>query len=100
MTVRLDLTRPEEPLELRSRLRQMAFESAQDGPSVHQRNIGEWLWECWRASLEPARMDRETFFDVVDGYRRELWFWLVGDRGWDQMLSGLAGRVSRRLPSS
>jgi hypothetical protein len=43
-------------------------------------------------------MDREAFIDVVVGYGRELWLWLMGERQWGQFLDGLAGRVTRRLP--
>jgi hypothetical protein len=67
------------------------------GSSSFQSFFGAWLWERWRATLEPVGIAREAFIDVVAGYRRELWLWIVGDRGWEQMLSGLAGRVSRRL---
>jgi hypothetical protein len=44
-------------------------------------------------------MDRETFVDVVTAYGRELWLWLMGERQWDEFVTGLAGRVSRRLPA-
>jgi len=58
-----------------------------------------WLWDQWRPSLEPAGIDRESFIDIVVAYRRELWFWLMGERGWEPFVTGLAGRVARRLPS-
>jgi hypothetical protein len=60
--------------------------------------IGVLLWERWRPSLEAAGMDREAFVDVVVGYGRELWLWLMGERRWEQFIEGLAGRVVRRLP--
>ncbi len=31
-------------------------------------------------------------------YKRELWLWLAGDRQWLPFLTGLAGRVVRRMP--
>ncbi len=43
-------------------------------------------------------MGREAFVDVIISYRREVWLWLMGERTWDQCVSGLAGRVARRLP--
>jgi len=49
-------------------------------------------------ALEPLSMDREAFVDVIISYRRELWLWLIGERTWEQCISGLAGRVARRLP--
>ena len=60
--------------------------------------VALWLWEAWRPSLEPAGMSREAFVEVVMGYRRELWLWLMGERAWQALVSGLAGRVTRRLP--
>ena len=60
--------------------------------------IGLWLWERWRPALEPVGLDREAFVDVIISYRRELWFWLIGERTWEQCIAGLAGRVARRLP--
>jgi hypothetical protein len=49
--------------------------------------------------LEPAGCTREAFVDVVVANRRELWLWLLGDRRWEQYVTGLAGRVIRRLPA-
>src|SRR5664280_2692902 len=49
-------------------------------------------------ALEPCGFSREDFVDAVIGYRRELWLWLSGDRQWSQFVTGLAGRVARRLP--
>ena len=95
------LTLPEEPEELRLGLRQavLAGEDRREGFS-DDICIGVWLWEHWRPTLEPAGMDREAFVEVVTAYRRELWFWLMGDRRWAPLVEGLAGRVARRLPAS
>ena len=89
----------DEPVEIRHSLRQAILDGAdwREGFSSDI-CIGAVLWERWRAALEPAGMDREAFFDVVIGYGRELWLWLMGERQWDEFLSGLAGRVHRRLP--
>jgi len=62
--------------------------------------IGVWLWSRWQPVLEPAGCTREDFIDIVVAGRRELWLWLLGDRRWDQYVSGLAGRVVRRLPAA
>jgi len=45
-------------------------------------------------------LSREEFVDVVIANKRELWLWLMGERQWIQFLSGLAGRVIRRLPAA
>ena len=46
-------------------------------------------------------MDREQFGQIVTGYGNELRLWVVGERPWAHYVSGLAGRVERRLmPSS
>jgi hypothetical protein len=62
--------------------------------------LGALLWKDWGQALGAEGMDRPTFTDVVIGYERELWFWLMGERQWDEVLSGLAGRTGRRLPTS
>jgi hypothetical protein len=93
------LERPEEPVEIRDGLRTALLDGAdwREGFSIDI-CIGVFLWERWRPALEPAGMDREAFIDIVIGSGRELWLWLMGERQWDQFLSGLAGRVTRRLP--
>jgi len=95
----LRLNLPEEPGSLRTELRDTVLAGA-DWRSGFSDDIciGVWLWEQWRAALEPAAMDREAFLDVVTGYRREIWFWLIGDRQWGPLVEGLAGRVARRIP--
>ena len=46
-------------------------------------------------------MSRDRFGRIVAGYGNELRLWVVGERPWQQFISGLAGRVERRLsPSS
>jgi hypothetical protein len=89
----------EEPGDMRDGLRQALLDGAdwREG-FTNDICIGVFLWERWRAALEPAGMDREAFVDVVVAYGRELWLWLMGERQWDEFLTGLAGRVSRRLP--
>jgi hypothetical protein len=44
-------------------------------------------------------MDRDRFGEIVAGYRRELWLWVMGERTWAQAAGGLLGRVQRRLPA-
>lgn len=95
--LRLEL--PPEPAELRATLREKALEASRPESSAFENCFAAWTWERWRSTLEPAGMGREEFIDLVVGYRREVWFWLLGDRGWEQLVSGLAGRVSRRLPA-
>src|SRR5690348_10691178 len=61
---------------------------------------GSWLadplWDAWRESLERAGMDRGRFGRVVTDYQNEVRLWLVGERLWEQCVSGLAGRAARR----
>jgi hypothetical protein len=95
----LRLDHPEEPTEMRDALRDalLAGTNWRDGFSDDV-CVGLWLWERWRPALEPAGVDREAFIDVIISYRRELWLWLMGERMWAQLVTGLAGRVARRLP--
>ncbi len=96
----LRLPVPDEPVDMGARLRSAVLEGAnwRDG-FEEDMCVGVWLWDQWSRALEPAGMDREAFLDVIVGYRRELWFWLVGERGWDPFVTGLAGRVARRMPA-
>ena len=55
------------------------------------------LWAAWSDHLEARRADRGFLADVVTGYRRELWLWMLGDRRWEPVIDALAGRVARRL---
>ena len=94
------LSEPEEPTALRETLRDAVLGgadwSAQFGEEL---GVGDALWSAWGSMLTSSGMDRATFGAVVAGYRRELWFWLLGDRRWSQVAAGLAGRLERRLPT-
>jgi hypothetical protein len=96
---RLEL--PDEPLDLKVGLRDALLEgtSWRDGFS-DDICIGLWLWGQWQPALEPCGLSREDFVDLVMDNKRELWLWLVGERQWVQFLSGMAGRVIRRLPAT
>jgi hypothetical protein len=92
---------PEEPEELRDGLRDalLAGGDWRDG-FADDICLGVWLWGRWRPALEPAGCSREEFVAIVESTRRELWLWLLGDRRWEQYVTGLAGRVVRRLPAA
>jgi hypothetical protein len=96
------LTLPEEPRALRSMVRTLLDQAPETGLPLVVR--GEWLadplWECWGDLLQEHGMDRERFGHVVAGYGNELRLWVVGERPWQQYISGLAGRVERRLSPS
>ena len=90
---------PPEPVELGAEIRVAVL----DGADWRQRfgdglGVGERLWESWAPVLEPAGMALQDFQAHVRAYRRELWFWVLGERPWQQAVSGLAGRLARRLP--
>ncbi|MDA8343262.1 MAG: hypothetical protein M0007_13715 [Actinomycetota bacterium] len=97
---RLEL--PTEPLDLKVVLRRaMLGVEARSGTSdayVDETCLGAWLWSRWQPVLEPRGCTREQCIDIVAGLRREVVLWLLGDRAWPQLVSSLAGRVSRRLP--
>ena len=91
---------PPEPEDLRDGLRDalLAGGDWRDG-SADDLDIAGWLWTRWQAALEPAGCTRDDFVAVVVSTHREQWLWLLGDRRWEQYVSGLAGRVVRRLPA-
>jgi hypothetical protein len=93
---------PEEPRALRSMARTLLDQAPETGlPLVV---AGEWiadpLWESWSDALQERGMERERFGQIVTGYGNELRLWVVGERPWQQCISGLAGRVERRLAPS
>ena len=96
------LTLPEEPRALRSMARTLLDQAPETGLSLILG--GEWiadpLWECWRDLLQEHGMDRERFRQIVADNGNELRLWVVGERPWQQYISGLAGRVTRRLSPS
>jgi len=95
------LALPEEPVELRRRTRALIEQDPEQGAAVV--DAGAWvanpLWAVWGPALRSARLDRDRFGEVVAGYRRELWLWVMGERTWAQAAGGLLGRVQRRLPA-
>ena len=94
------LVLPDEPVELRRRTRALIEHDPVRGAAVME--AGSWvadpLWAVWGPALQPAGLDRDRFGEVVAGYRRELWLWVMGERTWAQAAGGLLGRVQRRLP--
>jgi len=97
----LSLVLPKEPVELRRRTRALIEEDPERGAAVV--DAGAWitdpLWGAWGPVLAPGGMDRDRFDEIVAGYRRELWLWVMGERTWAQAGGGLLGRVQRRLPA-
>jgi hypothetical protein len=96
---RLVLPVPAEPADLRALLRAALL----DGVGWQERfgaelGVGDVLWSAWGDALSGSGLPREQFDVVLRGYRREVWFWVLGDRIWPQMASGLGGRLVRRLP--
>ncbi|MHB1711245.1 MAG: hypothetical protein ACYCV7_07560 [Acidimicrobiales bacterium] len=91
---------PAEPVEVKVGLRD-ALLAGEDWRAGFSDDIciGVWLWSQWQPTLEPAGVGREEFVAMVAEYHRELWLWLIGDRVWAQCISGLAGRIARRVPA-
>jgi hypothetical protein len=88
---------PPEPVELRDSIRRAVL----DGADWQERfgaglGVGELLWERWGPVLARAGTERGAFEAAVRAYRRELWFWVLGERRWEQAVEGLAGRLLRR----
>jgi hypothetical protein len=55
-----------------------------------------WLWGRWR-SLATTGLSEGALGQIVQGYRREIWLWMAGERTWAQCCSGLIGRINRRV---
>ena len=96
------LALPAVPVELRGRTRALIEQDPRRGSAAL--DAGSWiadpLWDRWALALEAAGMPRDRFHQIVAGYRRELWLWVMGERTWAQSAGGLLGRVRRRLPAA
>jgi hypothetical protein len=97
-----DLPLPEEPVALRASVRALVEGEPERGAALIDGAawIADPLWERWGPPLEAAGMSRARFLQVVAGYRRELWLWVMGERTWAHSAGGLLGRVRRRLPAA
>ncbi len=88
---------PDEPLGRKEAWGAAVLEGADPARVVGDGDgVAAWLWARWSA-LAAHGMDAESFCEVVAGYRREVWFWIAGDRTWEHCCAGLIGRIARRL---
>ncbi len=97
----MTLSLPEEPTQLRAETRALLEESPEEGASVvaDAGFVSDLFWREWGERLEEAGMGRGRFEEIARGYAGELRLWVVGERPWDHCAAGLAGRVTRRLPT-
>ncbi|WP_119067213.1 hypothetical protein [Rubrobacter indicoceani] len=98
-TENLELSPPEEPLRLKLQTR---AELEGDPPAGNAkvkdaRFLAQPLWRAWGGELRARGMQRRHFFAIARGYSAEIRLWVVGERPWEHCVSGLAGRVRRRL---
>jgi hypothetical protein len=95
------LSVPDEPTELKTRIRALLEDSPEEGGRViaEAAFVSDLLWEEWRSDLEGADMGYERFLEISQSYAGELRFWVLGERPWDHCAAGLAGRLLRRLPA-
>jgi hypothetical protein len=98
----VELAVPEEPAELRDRIRVLAEQdpAAAGGLLGSGEWIAEPLWRSWGPALQRAGLDEAWLRRLAVDYRRELWLWVAGERTWAQCAGGLLGRVRRRLPEA
>ncbi|MBX6765400.1 MAG: hypothetical protein IRY88_17290 [Rubrobacteraceae bacterium] len=91
---------PEEPAELRRKVRQLLEDRPSEGERFVEEGdfLADYLWRHWGARLGAVGMDRERFGRIVRGYAPEVRLWVFGEHVWEHCASGLAGRVLRRIP--
>ena len=89
---------PDEPVtELESWRRRLAAGATIDEVILGVDSVASWFWQRWR-SLAHVGVDEAAFRAIVEGYAREIGLWLRGERPHKAVASGLAGRVTRRVP--
>ena len=95
----VNLPLPEEPK--RPQVSGARADAAVAGDGLPLVVAGTWiadpLWELWGEELKRHGMERERFGQIVAEFGNELRLWVVGERPGQQYISGLAGRVTRRL---
>ena len=94
------LSVPDEPTELKTRIRALLEDSPEEGGRViaDAAFVCDLLWEEWRADLEAVGMGYERFLEISRSYAGEFRLWVVGECPWGHCAAGLAGRLLRRLP--
>ncbi len=96
---RSNLAVPHEPDVLRQEIRTAVLDGADwEGRFGPELGVGDALWLAWGSDLSAGGLTREQFGAVVRSCRRELWFWVLGDRLWAQVVTGMTGRLVRRVP--
>ncbi|HUZ19857.1 MAG TPA: hypothetical protein VMU75_04705 [Acidimicrobiales bacterium] len=88
---------PREPERLRRELRELAGEDPAAAKAVITKRLTERLWRAWRPELAPRGGSSRALRNVIAADGVETWLWVLGDRRWDQLVEGLAGRVARRV---
>ena len=88
-------------MQLRDEVRALLEDSPEEGAKLvgEAEFVADLLWNGWSETLEAFGMDHDRFVRIARGYAGELRLWVVGERPWDHCVSGLAGRVKRRLPA-
>lgn len=87
---------PEEPEQLLESLRSLAVTDPAAARDELAGRVADYLWGLWGPALEGLGLEQADVRGVADGYGRELWLWLAGERTWQESGSGLAGRLVRR----
>lgn len=93
----LSLPVPPEPTELRA-VRGAGWQVGSSEENATR--LARLLWRTWKQELAGRGVDQRRFARWVTAYRSELWLWRVGERPWDHAVSGLIGRIERRVPAS
>jgi len=100
--VQVELFSPEEPRTLKDQTRTLLEQAPESGFDLLQ--SGDWiaspLWQLWGDQLEACGMAPEQFRRIAVDYRNEMRLWLVGERTWEHAITGLIGRVKRRIRMS
>ncbi|MGH9298755.1 MAG: hypothetical protein ACRDZT_02435 [Acidimicrobiales bacterium] len=96
LTDLVKLARPERVL---AELRDLAASRPAEARLQASHRLADHVFSSSEGVLRAAGISAEDVRSAFSGAGREIWLFVVGDRGWGQLAPALTGRLARRLPT-
>jgi len=86
----------DEPVELLGELRDVASDQPATARATAPSLLALRAIDAWEDQLDGLGVPASLVTQAFESCRREIWFWVDGDRRWEQLAAHLAQRVLRR----